>query len=711
MTKKASPTEYFAAADAKEIGSALMERVERWRAHLKDSARVALIRKSNAMSRGADVEGGVVSWAIGEAGEAGETLTSMENHFRSIGANIVNRVTAQRPAIQCKAANTDKRSLAQTMLADGLVDFHLSEQGLERLLRKAAWNSWFLSEAFVEWGWDVHAGEEEGPDIGALEAAMAAQEAGEEVPPVPVLKKGEPKHWHLGPLEVVRDEWASSFETCRWLITIKWESKFELAGRFPEPKLAERIKALEQTQGQDFRLMWGKREVETDLVPLFTFYHDRSAAIPGGRMVQFLADDIVLFDGELPYRRMPVARIAPDELEGTPFGWTPQFDLLGPQAAINGIDSAIITNQLGRGIGNMLEPRGANIDVQAFSGSMNVIKYDGTVAPSALEWPQTPQELPEQKDKKIASMEIIAGTNSTFRGNPSEQVGKDASGAKLVFLAETASVNLSGFEKSWADLNRDVALHGVIHLYRDFGGSVQRLARIAGKANGYLVKEYTAEDIQEIDRVKVDIGNPALRTVTGRMAVADRAVEMGVIQKGTADALQKYIHILKEGTDGPLFEVEQASLMRIRGENEALMEGGLHNALLTDPHWKEIPEHLSLLDNPALREPTPENQQLQAAILAAVQQHIDLLTQMPPGLVLMRGGPDALAIWQAMQGVPGMTPMPAPGQESQTPPPAPGDLSSTMNPEGSKGEMPGMPSMPKNPATGESAAPMGAPLQ
>ena len=702
--QKVSRTEHFATLPTREFLSWAMERVAAHEDYCKTSGRAQLIKKAHALTLGADIENGAVAWAVTSGGEQGETLVSMENHFHSIGNNVVNRVTAQRPAIQCGAANSDKRSLAQTMLGDGLVDLHLSEKELELLLRRAARKAWFTSEGFVEWGWDVHAGDEAGPNPESLDGWLDHQFAEEpqegEAPAVTIDRKGEPRHWCLGPLDVIRDEFATSYESLKWRITVKWESKFELATRYREK--AGLIVQLSTRDARNSRLSWGRREADTDLIPLYTFYHERTAAIPNGRMVMFLADDIELFDGALPFRRSPLARITPEELEDSPFGWTPMFDLMGPQDCVSGIDSAIITNQLGRGIGNMLVPRNANISIEAMSSSMNEVQYDGQQKPEPMSWPETPADLRESKPDKIAAMETLAGTNSVWRGNPSANIGADASGAKLALISDTAAINQSGFEKSWVDLNRDVALHGVIHLYRDFGGNVERLARIAGKANNYLVREFVADDLTDIDRVKVDIGNPVMRTTAGKMAVADRAVELGLIAKGSADSLRKYIHILKEGTAEPFFEVEQARLMRIRGENERLMDGGSHNALLTDPHWLEIPEHLSLLDNPELREPTPDNQATQANILGAVQQHIQLFTQMPPHLVMMLGGPEALAMWELVQGVPAMAPQQTgPGGPPPKQLPAGPGAQNTLNPAGSKPEMPGQPRMPRNPSTGE----------
>lgn len=707
---------YFATERNPEaFGPRVMERIDAFYHWVDASGYGRVIRRSVAQKLGANIKNGAVSWEIREAGEQGEFKLSTENHYRRIGDHKVTLTTQQRPAIQCSAANTDKRSLEQTMLADGLVEFHLSERKLESLLKEAVDRAVFESEGHIEACWDVYSGEDVAPEDSALDAALGIEMSPEGVLPAeeqvslvaPVRKAGEPVFYCLGPLDVVRDVNATSLEACDWMVTRRLVNRFELMARYPEK--ADRIRNLPTRPElrNYFVVEIGRAaDEESDFIPVWTFYHRRTTAVPDGRHAILAAADCILFDGPLPYRDIPVKTVTPARMRDRPFGWTPMFDLLGPQEVVGAIDTTIVSNELGRGIGNILVPSEANIEVEALSSSMNVVKYNGRDKPEPLEWPSTPAEFFGYKREKIVAMSELVGTNPVAMGTPNEVVGKDGSGAKMALFEATATRNNSSLEQSYVDLVRDVA-QLIIHLYRDFGGSVERKAKIAGKSKGYLLKSFTADDLADIDRVKVDVGNPLLRTTSGKLMVAEKAVELGVIKPGEMD---KFIHLLKEGTAEPLYETRQAERLRIRGENEALMEGrGTHHALISDPHWSEIPEHLSLLDNPALREPTPENQAIQQSILAAVQEHINLLLQMPPWMVLLRGGPEAMAIYQqiaaTMLGGPTMTPPPAVGDPSQTPPPVDGEL--PPNPEAPRPGLPGMPSMPINPATGDRVDPTG----
>ncbi len=684
---------YFASVDSDEIGAKLAAKARDSQERAKGSGRLAKIMKSHAMSIGASVNGtGAAAWSLTTGGEQSELVFSVENHFRALGNNVINLTTAERPTIQCTATNADVASLNASLLADGLLDHYLARRGVEVLLKRACKRGVFLSEGFIYVPWDPAAGEAHMPEMDEESGAVTGQ-----------TKTGDVGFHCLGPLDVVRDEWAESWEALNWVMVRLWVSKFDLAARYPE--LADDIVGME-AKSESFRVGFGSRSEDTDLIECWHFFHKKTDSMPEGRMVLFLSADVVLYDGPTPYSDLPVYALFPDELDGTPFGDTQMFDLMGPQDAINGIDTATITNQLGRGIGNMTYPRTANVSVDQIAGSMNGIPYDGDKAPAPLEFPPVPPDLYQSKKDKIAAMEMLSGVSSVTRGAPNESVGADSSGAKLALIDAKSIQNNSGLEKAYVGLVRNVCL-AILHRLRDFGGDVQRQVQLVGKNNQHLLREFVGSDLKGIDLVKVEMGNPVLRTTSGKMAIADKAVELGIIKPGQLD---KYMLLLRTGQDAPLYEVETQIQMRIRGENEALMDGAgdPHEACIADPHWREIPEHLSMLDNIAARGKSPEAQALQQRVLAAVQSHIDLFLQMTPWLVLMRGGPEAMAIFQQVQMMmaPPMAP-PMPGQPSQTPPPAPGAQTGTpppqtgaedvSNPMGSKPDMPGQPSMPTQP--------------
>lgn len=675
---------YFAARPDNEIVDYLFERVERYYEYLNSFAFAEKISKSLAYYAGGTLDDGKVSWKITRGGEMGEVLFNFENHYRSIAQTLLNLTTAQRPAVQVISKNADKKSISRAAVAKGLIDYNLSEAGLEDLLRQAAELTIAGSESFILTDWDRTKGER----IGRMNPVTGEPE---EVP------EGDVRFRLFHTFDVVRDPFAPSYKQLTWKIVRSFVSKYELAAEYPE--VAEDVINLgPKNEDNESRPVFDVREGDTDLIAVWEFYHEKTAAMPDGRYVKFVRG-IFLEGGPLPFKKIPLWRCAAAELLGTPFGYTPMFDLLGPQETINGLDTSITTNQLGRGTGNMLVPRGANLSVEQLSTSMNAIEYDGQQEPKPLEMPSTPRENFDYKQEKIAAMEVLSGVNSVVRGNPSENVGADASGSKLALLAATAIQQNSGLEREYVQLIRRVSL-GIIQVFKDRGGEMRRAVRIVGKFNKYQVKDFAASDFEDIEDISVDIGNPVTRQISGRMAMGDRLVEMGLIK---AENLSAYITLMQEGTLDPMIQGEQAQMARIEEENENLLDGvGQHRALITDPHWIEIAKHLELLDNPDLRQNTPEALAAQELVLAAVQEHIDLFKAMPPDLVAIRGGQAALSLWQMAQGIAAPPPgEEAPAQESPQGG-APPSTQESLAHESISAE-PTMPNMPTNPMTGETA--------
>lgn len=707
-----SDLSYWANASQTEIGAKAAERIKTFYDWMTSSGLLRVIRKSVAMSAGAAVDSGAASWEIREAGEQGEFKLSSENHYSAIGEHKHALTTISRPAITCEAANSDTKSIEQADLGNGLIEDHLTDRGAEALLKQANQKAIYQGEGFIYGVWDALAGDELGPDPEGLKAAMEAEAAGQKPQPVSILYAGEPEFHVLGPLDVVRDPYSPSFDKCPWVIVRLWQSKWELAARYPE--FAQRLAGLTfaPEKSTSVRLEFGRQKGgadDTDLIPVWTLLHKRTKAMPDGRIVIFASDDVVLMNGPLPFKELPLHRERPQDIEGTPFGWSSLFNLLGPQDIVNAVDTAIVSNEMGRGIGNLLVPDEADISVEALSASMTEIKYKGAQKPEPLEWPETPKEFFGYKQSKVDAMANLAGTNPVAMGTPNADVGKDGSGAKMALFEATAARNNSSLEGSHVELIRGWA-EMVLDMYRTFGGSTERKVKIAGKSRGYLVKAFTSDDLQDIERVKVEIANPILRTPTGKLELAKEMVSLGVIEKGRAD---KFLHIVKEGTADPFYEAAEAELLLIRGENEALMDGSAeHIALITDNHIKHLREHKSLMDNPSLRQPTPENQMVQARILASLDAHMQQLQAMPPWMAALMP-PEDMALYQEIAAM-----MLGATGASGTAPPQPGEPTATEMPEQGGGQsstegpaMPQQPSMPKNPATQERARIQRGPLE
>ena len=135
-----------------------------------------------------------------------------------MGLHLHSFVTAQRPALECTAINTDRKSQAQTVLAKGLIDYYLKQNRLESTFVKACEKAIVYAEAFTELGWTANSGRQYGVD----------PETGT------VLYDGDIEHRALGPIDVIRDAQALDGEDVPWLMTRHWANKYDLAAKHSE---------------------------------------------------------------------------------------------------------------------------------------------------------------------------------------------------------------------------------------------------------------------------------------------------------------------------------------------------------------------------------------------------------------------------------------------------------------------------------------------
>ena len=401
--------------------------------------------------------------------------------------------------------------------------------------------------------------------------------------------------------------------------------------------------------------------------------HRKCESLPEGRFVEFTAGDMIYGDGPIPYRELPVFRIAPMEQEGRINGYTSAFDLLPLQDALDKLESTVITNQAAFGVQNIAVPKGNGINVINMSGGLNIVEYDSKLGPPiALQLTSTPAEIFQHIEEIKRDMETLIGVNSVARGNPEASL---KSGAALALIQSLAIQFAQGLQQSYAQLLEDVGT-SVIHILQDYA-TTPRVALIAGKANKSYLREFKGSDLQLISRVVVDMGNPVMRTTAGRVNLAEQLLKNGMIANP-----QAYLEVLTSGKLEPIYESEQAELLLIRSENENMQDGALPSVIRIDNHPLHIAEHKVVLSAPETR----ANPQIVAAVLQHIQEH-ELYLQ-PPMVV----GPDG-------QPVPAALPPVMPGSNG-----AP-QIAQTMNPmdpasqEASGTTMPRLPSQPVNPLT------------
>lgn len=593
MANQSNFKPYWASVPAAEIADEILDRREKYYKFLSLSGRLDLYRRSWAYYYRPRLTGA----SLQSGGDQGELTTLSINHFRNLLSHLETMTVQQRATFEPRATNSDVKSQSQVILATGLLDYYMREKKMERYLVQAVKEALIYCEAFLRVEWDATGGQEYG-----MTATGAPQ------------YDGDIKYSVYTPLDCIRDFSQTAPGKDKWFILREFENKYDLAAKYPDLHdriLEDSADMLELARTTTINYLALE---ESDNIPVYTLIHKPTPALPQGRFCQVLDNGTVLLDGPLPYKEAHVYRIAPDEEDGTIFGYSVSMDLLPMQEGLDVLYSTAMTNQATFGVQNVLTPKGSDLSVSQVAGGLNLLEFDSKAGePKALNLTQTPAEIFNFMGMIEKLMETISGVNSVARGNPEASL---KSGAALALVQSMAIQFSQNLQRAYAQLIEDTGT-GTINILKDFAAT-PRVAAIAGKSNRPLMKEFTGDDLKAINRVMVDMGNPMTRTTAGKAQLAETLMQNELI-----DNADQYIQVVTTGRLEPIIEGKQSQLLLIKGENEMLSENKPVRALVTDDHQKHILEHTTVLANPEIRQ--DPNNPIVAATLAHIQEHINMM--------------------------------------------------------------------------------------
>ena len=661
--------QYFAALAPEALTSEILGKVEDFDKFVYTSGRLSLwARCYNYFNRGAYKDA-----RLNRLGEQAEYTEIYINHYRNLLLHILQMTTNQRPSFDCRAANTDHKSQAQAIVGNGILDYYNRDKSLDQIAKTAVEDVLQFGDAYVYQGWDFSLGDPVMEDPGN---------------PGKIIKQGDVFHKNYTPLDVIFDTAAGLHDAKKnWYILRDYQNKWELIERYPEMK-EKILRVANDSQMWQYMRVGYQFNAWSDYVPVFMFFHDRTDALPNGRLFTMLGYDTWFIDTALPpfYKKLPIYRLCASEQRGSGFGYTIAYDLSPIQEAVDGLYSTVITNQSTFGVQNIIMPKGNDISVAEIADGLNLISYDSKLGkPEVLSLLSTPPEIFNFIKQLEGVMETVSGVNSVARGNPESSL---KSGSALALVQSMAIQFISGLQQSYTKLLEDLGT-GLINVLKA-NANTKRMIDIAGKNNKSYMTEFDKNDIAGINRVTVDVGNPLARTTAGKVNMADNLLQAGLVETPA-----QYLQVMATGKLEPLIEGKQSELMLIRGENEAMGAGKQVQAVMTDNHALHVMEHKNVLASPEAR----QDPNVVQTALAHIMEHINLWKSGDPALFAMLGQP--LPPPMIPPGMPG-----APGAPSDKAPGAGADMA-PGNPTEKEATAVRMPNMPRNPLTKDRTTPNG----
>jgi hypothetical protein len=665
---------YWAAAQPEELPSRLQEKVEDYYNTLRTNGKLELWKRAYRHHYGLDEQGRHIAAKPYRDGRSGELIRLKAAHYRNLSQHLINLTTQSRPSFEARAKTTDYKAITSCILGQQILDSDMREDQLEQLFRLATELAVALcAEAYVETDWNYDAGEDY-----AVDPASGR-----------VIRSGRPESRVYHAVDIIREYYQDEDGKADWLVTRRFVSRHRLAALHPDH--ADKILSMAEdgpssSSGDDIDDIGIEVSSSgSDRLRMYKVWHDRCPHMADG-LRAVVVGDLVLEHGPLPkkIRKLPVRRLCPGQQVKTPYGYTSAYDLMAINDVIDMLYSTLTSNNNAGGLNIVWTPPGSGLKVSDLGDGLR--HAESTTEPKAIALVNSPPEAYRFLEMLERLCETISGVNSVARGNPEGEL-KGASGSAMALLQSMTIQFASGLQASYAQLVEGVG-DDRISAYKAYA-TIPQVATIVGKHNRSYAKEFVGEELDPIEKIIVDMGNPAARTAAGRLQIADNLMAQGMIQSP-----EKYLEVLSTGKLEPIVENTQTRRLLIRAENEALKEGGQVQAMISDPHHEHVPEHLSILDDPEAR----KQPAIVQSVLAHVQEHLDMWPSVPPAMAMLLNMPQ-----------PPMPPMMPPQGGPGAPPPPAGEQAPGPAPEGPQPTAGPMPSMPTNPMTGEQApAPQGA---
>lgn len=555
----------------------------------------------------------------------GATAKIKVQHLKSLLQRIKSLVTQAKLNYVPKAINSDSSSQIQADFAKGLLEFYDDDKDMTNVVDEMVEKALVLLDSYVYAPWDFALGEP------IREGFFTGDQCFKVLTRFDVASHTEIAD---SPYFIVRES----------------VNKYDLAEQYKESAEAilasgERTNAIEYLKTPLGTT--ANRRVENDLTEIYTLLHRKTASVKEGRMTIVCANEVIA-DIAMPYRDLPVVHFQAAKLHESVVGDSPATSLLSLQQGIDALYSAVISNNLQYSRQNLWSP--SPIQVEPLSTGFNNIV--SAQKPEALQLVSSSPETYNLIQVLQNQQQLLSGVNDTARGSPEASL---KSGTSLALMLSVSVQFVNETQKAYAAAAGKLATIVISNLQKF--ATEPRLAYIGGQSRKSTIKEFTAEDLLGIKRVKCEIGNPLTQNIAGRYELIQQFMTFGIIKDP-----KKLVEFMRSGQMDSITEDQFKDTLLTRSENEMMRKGESPIVLITDIHPAHILEHKGLADDPEMRKDPAQMQILSEHI----QSHIDNMKTIDPDLAAILG----MAPLPSQMGPPPMDP----NQEKlQMPPEFPGD--------------------------------------
>lgn len=557
-------------------------------------------------------------------GPGGEIVSIRSSVFRNMIKHMLNGVFSQQPQYIPVAANDDFDVKAQVFACKKALEHYHRKKDMQQVFTHTGTHAVLKGVGYTVQTWDKYHN-----DLVVMS---------------------------YGPRRVITD--LQAFHDPKWFIVTERVNKWDVVARYEVPK-----NKIDQLTNHNIASSGNYSEVagagylfdatsyNEDYIDLFHFYHDRTPALPEGRLVTF-CNDYTEFTSEtqeiLPYSSMPIHMLLPDKILDSPYGYSPAFDII---AYTKLYDSALSTmyTQLDNARSIVGMPDGSSDPIPAENDpSLTIVKYPAERAGSGIQVVNT-YNVPEGifKTMEITKQNVMetTGQNQTTMGESEAKSGSHAALLHTVsqqFNAPFITRFVTHIEET------GTAQIGIIKHYVDDPIDL----KIAGENNEYYIEKFKGEDITDVDSTFCRAVSPMLSTQAGRLTIAQDLMKL----PNSGFTARDYVKVIDTGQLDSAYTEPREADMTLSQERDMLSnyqslnvvtvvldraDGGQDEievieevrALVTDPHDMHLAYHSKTLSSPKIR----NNPQLVRMHRIHMREHVWLKKNGDPDFLMASG--------------------------------------------------------------------------
>lgn len=527
-------------------------------------------------------------YAIKLGGEHQDQFHIVINEFQPNIDLLVSYVTGGDIEWDTFARNDDVETEEATKLANHLLDAETSDvdKSLGERIKQTVLDGFVMSAGYLYSPWSKVAG---GVDEAATQIDPMAN--GTKALQNQQLKyKGDIQYFNPGIFDVFYDFQQREFEDSAWVVVKKLENRWCLMEEYP--KFKDQIRAMPaQSENRDFwKFDFAASGLanDEDCMWVYYFYHKKTIALPDGRQVRFVGNQI-LDDTKLETREPPVRRYVPNKYLLSSFGYTTAFNLQGCQEALNAAASTLVTNQNNLGYTKTWFKAGEKIGIADLEPGHTVIQTE--TPPQSINLLDTPPEILKAIEMWTMYHERGAGTNAAAKGFAG---GANETGIGQAFKVQRAQQSVDRPAENYKAFLGRIGMT-IVDTYRVHLHEPRPMA-IIGDTKKKDVRYLDATALQPIEVVSAYLGQPGIRTPQEKFAYAQQMAGLGFLH-----TMEEFTTTMETGRVDRLLKGNEAQATKIHAENEAMLKGQqIFSFSKMDNHVLHAKEHEAELNSPEI---------------------------------------------------------------------------------------------------------------